>query len=226
MAKVGEYGTTDQMIGYEQTTRDGILNQFKTLLPGEDANYADYSLLVSGVVLAIATKNSNLSMKSYEIASNGKSIIIDGVTNQIVSDTNTVKSFFRSFSSAGVATAVGFVAGSNPAGIAVGFFAGNAAGSWYVDSVFDPIFGASVGRAEGLAINDNVKVILFTNSTFENALASNWIGSNPKTSFRVSKSEQEFLTIKTRDVTIDYTKSENSYEFKTDVTIIKKTIFS
>jgi len=130
-----------QIIGYEPTQQEKLEKQLKTMFPDGlegDANTADYALLFAGFLKSIATKNVKVPT-SYKIFSESAEIVIDGTTNQITSSTSNVHSFFRSFSSAGVAVA-------GPGGTVVGFFAGNTASSWYLDSVFDPIFGPGMYR--------------------------------------------------------------------------------
>lgn len=62
-----------ETITFDTEVRDSILAE---LTPGGGANLADWSIVISGMLLAVATRNV-VKPASWEIYTNGKALAID-----------------------------------------------------------------------------------------------------------------------------------------------------
>jgi hypothetical protein len=149
-----------------------------TMLEGEsDANIADFALLISGLLVAAATRGqANQLLNLYM---NGKSFTLDTTTN-ILQDYNNMiamdsiaDAILKGLVATGIGALAALATGSiaiATASLAVGFFAGNVISSFAPD-FFDGVFGSVVNVMWDEGKN---KAAFVTNSLVENAFGDYW----------------------------------------------------
>ncbi|MDD3595660.1 calcium-binding protein [Sulfuricurvum sp.] len=203
---VAQYGNSGIYVGYDPTVYESVKNQLKTLLPGEGANWGDYALLIAAFQFTNGTP--------YELLrTRGATIMFDGTTNLISSSGSEVKVWFRAFTSAGVACAIGEGVGHAPVpgSKIAGFFLGNAASSWYLDNIFDPLFGVVLTKYKNI---DTTKPapIYQTDSNLEHTLNDFWTNSDPEFNLSLLRDQLPSFDLVTSDTPkITFIKVDNSY---------------
>jgi len=154
-----------QILVYEESVRDEIVANIKSMYPTDYAN-PDVNILDVAVFLAAnAYKAPN---KKIQLAMDGFEILFDGTTNSIGDNADSLEEWMRGFTAAVAGGVVGFIVGGTTRQPVIAFSLGNSFQSWFLDNIWDVWIGASYKVFDYLSPNEDITKLFKSASTIQN----------------------------------------------------------